>query len=258
MLQSFSVMEGEGLPVVLIHGVGLDHTMWDLVVARLSTELRVLRYDIVGHGQTPASAERLTFADLRGQLADVLGSHGVNRIAVVGFSLGALIAQDFTLAHPERVSKLVILNSAGKRNSQQQAGIMSRLEAVIEHGVCSNVEASINRWFTDEYCRAHPEQIDRVAQRIKDNNPAGFLAAYRLFAESGDTFTPRLSEIRVPALVITGECDIGSTPDMSMAIASRIQGSELKIYPRVKHMLPVENADKLSADLIQFLNPEIS
>ena len=102
-------MEGEGLPVVLIHGVGLDHTMWDLVVARLSTELRVLRYDIVGHGQTPALAERLTFVDLSRQLTDVLGSHGVNRIAVVGFSLGALIAQDFTLAHPERVASFIAM-----------------------------------------------------------------------------------------------------------------------------------------------------
>lgn len=253
MFQSFSVLDGKGSPVVLIHGVGLDHTMWDLVVARLSTEFRVLRYDIVGHGLTPASADRLTYADFSGQLTDVLGAHGIDRIAVVGFSLGALIAQGFTLAHPERVTKLVLLNSACKRNPQQQAGIRSRLEGVIEHGVSSNVEASINRWFTDAYCRAHPEQIDRVAQRIKDNDPAGFIAAYRLFADSGDSFTPRLSEIRVPTLVITGECDVGSTADMSTAIASRIQGSELKIYPRVKHMLPVENADKLSTDLLRFL-----
>jgi len=110
------------------------------------------------------------------------------------------------------------------------------------------------RWFTDEFRCAHPEQIDRVAQRIKDNAPAGFIAAYRLFAESDDTFAHQLSEIRAPTLVITGEWDIGSTPEMSVAIASRIQGSELKIYPRVKHMLPVESADKLGADLLRFLN----
>jgi len=207
----------------------------------------------VGHGLTPALTDRLTYAAFTRQLADVLEAHGIERIAVVGFSLGALIAQDFTLAHPERVSKLVILNSASKRNPQQQAGIMSRLEAVIEHGVSSNVEASINRWFTDEFCRAHPEQVDRVAQRIQDNDPTGFLAAYRLFAESDETFTRRLSEIRAPTLVITGECDVGSTPDMSAAIASRIEGSELRIYPRVKHMLPVENADKLGAELRCFL-----
>jgi len=141
------VVDGNGPPVVLIHGVGLDHTIWDPVVARLSAEFRVLRYDIVGHGQTPASADRLIFSELTGQLADLLGAHGIERIAVVGFSLGALVAQAFTLTHPARVSKLVLLNCTFKRNPQQQAGIMSRLDEAIEHGVSSNVEASINRWF---------------------------------------------------------------------------------------------------------------
>lgn len=247
------MLDGKGPPVVLIHGVGLDHAMWDPVAAHLSTGFTVLRYDIVGHGLTPALTDRLTYAAFTRQLADVLEAHGIERIAVVGFSLGALIAQDFTLTHPQRVSKLVLLNSASKRNPRQQAGIMSRLEGIIELGVSSNVEASINRWFTDEFCRAHPEQIDRVVQRIKDNDPAGFLAAYRLFSESDETFIHRLSEIRAPTLVITGECDVGSTPGMSAAIASRIEGSELKIYPRVKHMLPVENADKLGAELRGFL-----
>jgi len=247
-------MQGDGPAIVLIHGVGLDHTMWDLVAAGISNMFRVLRYDIVGHGRTQPVGDPLSFTDLTRQLEGVLETHGIQNTAVVGFSLGALIAQDFTLAHPGRVSKLVLLNSAYMRSSQQQAGILSRLNQVIEHGTSSNVEASIDRWFTAGFRGAHPEQISRVAETLNNNNEAGFLAAYRLFAGSDGTFENRLGEIRAPTLVITGECDVGSTPHMSRAIASQIHNSQVKIFPRVKHMLPVENADKLCTELLRFLH----
>lgn len=254
MFHSRVIVQGAGPTVVFIHGVGLDHTMWDQVARRLSPQFSVLRYDIVGHGQTPPRPGALTFAQLTAQVREVLAESKVDKCSLVGFSLGALIAQGFTLTHPDQVCKLVLLNSAYARSAAQQAGIMSRLRQVEEHGVASNVAASISRWFTQDYQREHPEQIKLVEDRIRRNDRDGFLAAYRLFAQSDSAFQGKLNMIKAPTLVITGEEDVGSTPDMSRAIAAEIEHAECRIFPQVKHMLPVENADKLAAELKRFLN----
>lgn len=256
MYKTNVVCEGEGRVVVLIHGVGLDLTMWEPLVAALGGGFRVLRYDVLGHGGTDNFPGQLSFDALTNQLALLLDEHDIERIALVGFSLGALIAQAFTLAYPERVDKLVLLNSACRRNSEQQAGILARLRQVEERGVGSNVEASVNRWFTDQYQHDHPAQIELIESRLSSNDREGFLAAYRLFARSDSEFTERLHEITVPTLVITGSDDVGSTPDMSRFIASQIRGAELQIFADVKHMLPMENADKLGKQLIHFLNED--
>ena len=242
-----------GSPVVLVHGVGLDHAMWELVAAQLSPYHRVIRYDVLGHGRTPAKRGPLGFDDLADQLLAVLEEKHIDTTALVGFSLGALIAQAFTLASPTKVSKLVLLNSAFVRTPEQRAGIRSRLEQVEQDDVAANIDASIKRWFTERYRTENPDQIKLVEDRIRNNDKSGFLAAYRLFAGSDDLFQGKLHNIRVPTLVITGRGDVGSTPQMSQAIAEQIPDSRLEIFEDVKHMLPVENADKLSKKLLYFL-----
>lgn len=254
--KTHTIVTGEGPPVVLVHGVGLDHAMWDLVAAGLSPYHRVVRYDVLGHGRTPAKNGSLGFDDLVGQLHDVLETQRIGATALVGFSLGALIAQAFTLAWSSKVSKLVLLNSAYVRTPEQQAGIRSRLKQVEQDDVAANIDASIKRWFTGKYRTEHPDQIKLVEDRIRNNDKNGFLAAYRLFVNSDDAFQGKLPGIGVPTLVITGRDDVGSTPQMSRAIARQIPDSRLEIFEDVKHMLPVENADKLSKKLLQFLGED--
>ena len=149
-----------------------------------------------------------------------------------------------------------MLNSAYERDAKQRAGIQSRLQQVVEHGVGSNVDASIVRWFSEDFRRRRPDQIRLVEERIRNNDRKGFLAAYRLFADSDAKFKGELGRITVPALVITGEDDVGSTPAMSRAIAAEIDGAELRVFAGVKHMLPVESAGKLADELIDFFTSD--
>lgn len=256
VFESHVVIHGAGAPVVLIHGVGLDHAMWNPLATRIEDRFQVLRYDLIGHGRTAPRGERIGFEDLTAQLVEVLEESGLRSVHLVGFSLGALVAQAFTLDHGDRVRRLALLNSAFERTAAQQAAIRSRLRQVERHGVAANVDASIERWFSDGFRQRHPEQIRLVENRLRSNDAGGFLPAYRLFAESGSRFKDRLNQIRKPTLVITGEHDTGSTPAMSRAIAREIDGAELHVFPAVKHMLPVENADKLAVILTRFLEED--
>ena len=97
---TFHKIEGIGPPLVLIHGVGLDLDMWDALAAALAPRHQVVRYDMIGHGGTPAQvgesgSGRLELGDFVDQLDELLRSLDLSRIALIGFSMGALVAQAF-------------------------------------------------------------------------------------------------------------------------------------------------------------------
>ena len=111
------------------------------------------------------------------------------------------------------------------------------------------VGAAVERWFTPEFRERHPDVIERQVQRVLGNDPVGYAAAYRVFAESD--VLDELSRITCPTLVMTGEHDTGSTPAMARAMHERIRGSRLVILPRYRHSLLIEAA----ADVVRELRP---
>ena len=114
---------GAGPPLVLIHGVGLDHTMWDPVVEILAQQHLVLRYDLLGHGSSddPPGPRRLD--DFVDQLLEVLDSYGIDTSDVVGLSFGGLIALITAARHPNRVRRAVLVSTVfGRSESQLDRG----------------------------------------------------------------------------------------------------------------------------------------
>ena len=101
---------GEGSPVVLLHGASLDLHMWDKQTDTLAKRFRVIRYDLRGYGESsPATG---TFSDVD-DLEKLLDHLGHRKASLVGLSQGSGVALNFTLAHPERVDRLVLVSSSG-------------------------------------------------------------------------------------------------------------------------------------------------
>lgn len=246
--------EGSGPPVVLIHGVGLDLGMWDAQAAALATSHRVLRYDMIGHGGTPARPGRIGLSDFIDQLDGLVREFGLDRVALVGFSMGALVAQGFTLAQPGRVSRLAILSGVYDRGPERRAAVLARWEAAVAQGPASLIEAALERWFSPGFAAQNPAVLAAVRRRLEDNDRAGFLAAYRVFAEADAAFAGRLGALTCPALVMTGADDPGSTPAMARAMAAALPNARLEILPGARHMMPIENAAAVNRVLLAFLD----
>lgn len=240
---------------MLVHGVGLDLGMWDDVAAGLAAGgHRVLRYDLLGHGRTPAPPAEVVLADFTAQLETLLGDLQIDAATVVGFSLGALVARAYAVRYPARVRHLVLLNSVFGRTDAQRAAVQQRYAQACEQGTGVLIEPALRRWFSPTFARAHPDVLARVEQRLRDNDARGFLPAYKLFASARDESAEELAGIDAPTLVITGAEDVGSTPAMSSALASKVPGSRLMILDGARHMLPVEHASWLSETLHAFLS----
>ena len=94
-------LHGEGPTVVLIHGFGLNRAMWQWQLPVLTPHFRVLTYDLLGHGESAPPAGTPDLAMFSGQLLGLMDGCGIERAAVVGFSLGGLIARRFALDHSQ-------------------------------------------------------------------------------------------------------------------------------------------------------------
>ena len=224
--------------LVLLHGVGLDHTVWDQVVPALEATYDVRRPDLPGHGagmRVPNDVDLAGLAALTAQ--DVpAGAH------VVGFSLGALVAQHLAAHRPGLVASLLSVSSVCRRTDAEREAVLARL-ATAETDHTAGVEASLVRWF--DGTGVHPEVVAHTREVLLGNDLAQYLACYRVFATGDADVSPVLDRIAVPSIAVTGSDDPGSTPDMTRRLTEALPGSRAVVAPGVRHMLPVQAPDVL-------------
>jgi pimeloyl-ACP methyl ester carboxylesterase len=244
---------GVGAAVLLIHGVGLSHRTWLPVVPLISDGRRVIALDMLGHGLSPLPREGATLDDYASQAFHLLDHLGIGSCAVVGFSMGALVAQQMALDHPSRVRELAAVSGVHARNPEQRAAIRKRAREFAEKGLDPFIPGALERWLTPAFRQEHPEVETEIATALRANNLTGYLRSYEIFASSDDTLAPRAGAIRCPTLVLTGEHDSGSTAEMAHALGARIEGSQVVILPGLRHLLTTESPELLAKYLDEFL-----
>ncbi|MCV6590330.1 MAG: alpha/beta fold hydrolase [Marinobacterium sp.] len=247
------LVQGNGAPVVLIHGVGLDKSMWGGQLVGLSPDYQIIAYDMLGHGDSAAPTDDACLKDYATQLKELLDHLQLDKVLVLGFSMGGLVARAFALHYPQYLNGLVILNSVFNRSEAQRSGVMARTLEVAKKGPAANVETALKRWFSEEYAASSPAQINAVRDTVLGNDHHGYLKTYQLFASEDNYMADRLADIQVPTLVMTGELDPGSTPEMARAMAARIPGAEAVVIEDERHMMPMESPKRVNEPLLTFL-----
>jgi len=227
-------------PIVFIHGVGLNHTIWKPQIDAFNNT--VIAYDILGHGKTPLSKDNLSFDDFSNQLINLVNELEIKKIHLVGFSIGSLIARNFASKYNERLESLTLLCSIFQRNQEQQQIVKDRFELAKKSKSLS--KQALKRWFTDDYLEKHPNIYEKISLILEENNMENFLKVYQLFVNHDDN--EKFENINTKTLVMTGEGDIGSTPEMSKNLSNIINNSEVKIISKGKHLCSIECADDVN------------
>lgn len=241
-------MKPTDTPLVLIHGVGLDHTMWREVVASLPHR-RVITYDMIGHGNACKPAGPYTLDTFVTQLSIIVRQLDV-AVDLVGFSMGALVAQGFALAdRDERIRRMVLLNGVHNRSASERKAIVERVAEVRADGFEATVEPALQRWFTPAFATANSAVVETVRQRLLDNDRRAYADAYEVFATADADLANRSGEIAVRTLVATGSDDLRSTPEMAVALADALPHGRPLILPGLRHLTPIE-APGLVASMI--------
>jgi pimeloyl-ACP methyl ester carboxylesterase len=239
-------------PLVFIHGVGLDHKMWDSQIASLNNH-SIITYDLLGHGKTPYNRKEISLNDFSNQLDYLLKFLKIDRINLVGFSLGSLIALDFASKFQDKLKSLTLLGTTYKRTSEQKALVIERFEQAKLNKPIS--KQALKRWFTDKYLNDHPEIYDQFTKILtKDGEDhLNFLKAYKLFAYHQDDIN-MIKNIKTKTLVMTGSDDSGSTVEMSKSLSNDLINSSFTEINNGKHLCSIECADDVNINLKKFIN----
>lgn len=244
----------DGAPVVvLVHGLGLNRAVWQWMTPDLAQHFRVLTYDFLGHGESPPPTGQPELRDLSEQLRALLDHLQIPRAAIIGFSLGGMVARRLAQDHPTRVSALVILHSAHQRSEKAQAAILFRVAQAEDHGPAATVELALERWYTDACRAARPDLMDLTRKWVLANDPKVYPKLYRILAHGIDEITAPTPPITKPTLVITGDEDYGNGPEMSAAIAAEIPGARLLILKGLRHMALAEDPQAVNRPVMDFL-----
>jgi len=242
----------DSTPLVFIHGVGLDHKMWKPQIENLN-EFSTITYDLLGHGKTPCKKEKLNLADFSNQLNEILEHLNIEKIHLVGFSLGSLIALDFASKSKDKLDKLILIGTTYKRSREERSLVIDRYNQAKLNKPIS--KQALKRWFTDEYLEKNPKTYDLFMDILNKNSVdhKNFLKAYELFANHEDK-TQVIQNITSKTLVMTGSDDPGSTPAMSKELIKDLANSRYVEIENGKHLCSIECADDVNMNIRNFIN----
>ena len=223
-----------GPPVLLVHALGLDWRMWDAVMLPLSAGRRVYAYDVRGHGAAAGSPNPFTMSDTAADLIAVMDALGLDSAHVVGLSYGGGIAQTTALAHPRRFLSLALLATT----DVPFHAFEGRAASGLSDGMEAQVVPSLTRWFTPGALATDGWGVRYARERVRRADPADWAAAWRAF--QGLDVAGRLEGFRPPVLLLTGELDSSTTPEVMTAMSARMPRARYQELPATPHMQTLE------------------
>jgi len=243
--------KNEKSPIVFIHGIGLTHEIWDDQI-EFFKNYNTIVYDLIGHGKTPLNKKQIIMKDFSEQLLKLLDELKIDKIHLVGFSLGSLIARDFASLHGNRLSSLTIFGTIYKRTEDEKRQIINRYEVMKKNKDISKKRA-LERWFSEDFIKKNPDIYKKIYSMLEKNNHNIWLKVYKLFVYHEDDDVS-IKQINAKSLIITGENDIGSKPKMSENLSKLIAGSQFKIIKKGKHLCNIECPDNFNITLRKFID----
>lgn len=242
---------GEGPALFLIHGIGARRATFSKLVEGLQDRFTCISYDLRGHGASPLPEGRFGLEDLVDDLEALRARLGVERAHFAGHSLGGMIGPAYARRYPNRVLSLGLWSTAAFRTEDDSSKVMGVVAAMRERGIGQVLDTLTARWFTDDFCAAHPEVIDWRKRQVMDTDRDVFLNVFDIYAET--EMGPWLHEITAPCQVVTGELDGGCNPRLNKLIAAALPVSELVILEGLKHAIFIEATDRVLPPVREFL-----
>jgi 3-oxoadipate enol-lactonase len=249
-------LAGHGEPLVLIHGFVVDSRMWDHQFQEFTKQYRVLRYDLRGYGKSAKpTGEDYTDSD---DLMSLMKHLKIENAHIIGLSMGGLIAMDFTISYPKAVKKLVVADTtlSGYTWSEAYGSSLNSIWATCKKRGLSVAKAQFLAFeifctesedpyvyhslkdMIDDYSGIHLLDVDLPVWRSKVRDP----------------IAGRLSDIRVPTLIVVGERDAHDFHIIADILSEGIPLARKLVVPGVKHMVNMEDPVAFDGAVLEFLS----
>jgi 3-oxoadipate enol-lactonase len=234
--------------LVFAHSLGCDMSMFDAVTMRLPQGLRVVTYDLRGHGQTEVTEPPYTMGALVHDAEMLLDHLGLKKVVFIGVSIGGMIAQALAVKRLDLIKGLMLSNTAAKigtRDTWQE-----RIDAVTAGGLESIADGVMERWFGPDFIADGDHAPWRA--KLVAMSAQGYVGCCAAIAGT-DMITPT-SSLRVPTTAIAGSEDRATPPDLVRETAELIPGSSFRLIRGAGHLPPIDRPSDFTGALLGFLS----
>jgi 3-oxoadipate enol-lactonase len=247
--------EGNGPPMLFVHGFPLSHSMWRGQLEAFASDHRVIAPDLRGFGGSDVTEGTVTMDQHADDLVALLDELSINEpVVLCGLSMGGYVAWQFQQKYPERLRALILCDTRAIADTPDGVENRKRLaKMVVENGSAAVASAMLPNLFSPATGARNQSVIDGLRQTISATSPQGIAAASLGMAERPDV-TSLLPSIETPSLLIVGEDDGISTPKEMKTIADAMPNSRLEVISEAGHMSPLENPRAVNLVIQQFLH----
>ena len=241
---------GAGPCAVLVHGHPFDRSVWSPQVSALATRFRVVAPDLRGFGESPVRPGFVALSDYAADVEELLDRLGVAHAAVIGLSMGGLVAMELATANPGRWWALgLVATTVEPVTPQEQRDRRERADQVEQHGM----RVLIDYMHTGLYGPRATPAIRQFVDRMMTQTPAqGAAAALRGRAERPD-YRPRLMALDLPTFVSAGSEDPWSNAAVTAEIVAHLQRPETLLIEGAGHLPNLEAEQAFTRSLSDFL-----
>lgn len=235
-----------GAVLVFLNSFGTDMRVWDGLIARLPPELRIIRYDMRGHGLSDAPDGPVRMGTLIRDAERLMDALRVQGAVLVGAGLGGLVAQGLAVKRLDLVRALVLTGSAPRLGHESLWD--ARADLIAREGMAALADQMIPRWFGPA---PGPSAALLRAMLARQSAPA---MAACCAAIARTDFYPVTARLTLPSLIIAGDMDREVPPDLTRETADLIRGARFHLLPRAGHLAAVDAPGPLAALLADFLS----
>jgi len=240
---------GEGEPVLLVHGLGGTSNTWTPQMGLLARH-RALRPDLPGSGRSPLGERTLTLEGMAAQLLRLLETEALDRVTLLGHSLGTIVCQQLALLAPRRVKALALIGPLLAPAEQAREGLRARAAKARAEGMGDIADAIVQAATSSHSKQSNPAAIAAVRESLMRQDPSGYAATCEALAAVQPAEVQRIA---CPVLLATGEDDAVAPPSVARTLGERMPRARVHILPRCGHWATFEAAAEVNALLREFL-----
>ena len=241
-----------GRNLILGPSLGTSSILWDRAIPILAEEFTVLAWDLPGHGNSAATGDPFSMADLADGVIRLADDAGFDTFRYAGVSLAGQVGLELALRHPDRLLGMAIICSTAKIG--EQSGWDERAATVRTQGTPVMVGGSAARWFAPGFIEREPESASALLHALSDTDDESYALCCEALGRS-DT-RGRLGEISAPTIAIYGEADTVISAADAELVAAGVQHGEALRIDGAAHLPPIEQPEAVAEALIDFFGTE--
>ncbi|MEP3394147.1 MAG: alpha/beta fold hydrolase [Litoreibacter sp.] len=243
--------KADGPALLLLNSLGTTTQMWSPQLAMLEKFYKVIQIDTRGHGQSATPPSPYSFDDLIADAFGVLDRNGVEKVSVMGCSLGSMTALGMGIHSPERIERIVCTAARADSPAPFRQSWDDRVAVIKEKGVAALWDGSLGNWLTPAFKEANPDAVATMKTEFLKTTDDGYHGCAMALKDLD--FLKDLGGLDVPILFVAGSEDKGAAPDTMREMDAKAKNSEFTVIPDAGHIVNVNQPKAFSLAIMDFL-----